>query len=75
MLMENPKFYAILLLSLMSELFESLPGVGDPDKPKPVVFFDEAHLLFDDAPDVLQDKLGVPGASGFIRGVPGGLFR
>lgn len=56
-LMENPKLYATFLLWLMSDLFESLPEVGDPDKPKLVFFFDEAHLLFDDAPDALQDKI------------------
>jgi len=56
-LMENPKLYATFLLWLMSELFEALPEVGDPDKPKLVFFFDEAHLLFDDAPDALEDKI------------------
>ena len=56
-LMQSPKLYATFLLWLMSELFESLPEVGDPDKPKLVFFFDEAHLLFDDAPDALQDKI------------------
>src|SRR5689334_3793237 len=45
-LMENPRLYATFLLWLMSELFEQLPEVGDPDKPKLVFFFDEAHLLF-----------------------------
>ncbi len=56
-LMESPKLYATFLLWLMSELFESMPEVGDPDKPKLVFFFDEAHLLFDDAPDALQEKI------------------
>ena len=46
-----------LLLWFLSELFEELPEVGNLDKPKLVVFFDEAHLLFDDAPKVLVDKL------------------
>jgi DNA helicase HerA-like ATPase len=49
-LMGAPKAYATLLLWLLSELFEELPEVGDPDKPKLVFFFDEAHLLFNDAP-------------------------
>jgi len=56
-LMQAPKLYATLLLWLLSELFEELPEVGDPPKPKFVFFFDEAHLLFDDAPDVLVDKI------------------
>ena len=51
-LMMNPRLYATFLLWLMSELFEELPEVGDPDKPKLVFFFDEAHLLFDDAPKI-----------------------
>ena len=49
-LMSAPGLYATFLLWLLSELFEELPEVGDPDKPKLVFFFDEAHLLFDDAP-------------------------
>ena len=56
-LMENPRLYATFLLWLLSELFEELPEVGDPDKPKLVFFFDEAHLLFDDAPKALLDKI------------------
>src|SRR6056297_2353534 len=56
-LMGAPRLYATFLLWLLSELFETLPEVGDPDKPKLVFFFDEAHLLFDDAPDVLLDKV------------------
>ena len=56
-LMRGPKLYATFLLWLLAELFESLPEVGDPDKPKLVFFFDEAHLLFDDAPDALEDKV------------------
>jgi DNA helicase HerA-like ATPase len=56
-LMQNPKLYATFLLWLLSELFEALPEVGDPDKPKLVFFFDEAHLLFDDAPQALFDKV------------------
>jgi uncharacterized protein len=56
-LMENPRVYATFLLWLLSELFEELPEVGDPDKPKLVFFFDEAHLLFDDAPKALLDKI------------------
>ena len=56
-LMNAPRLYATFLLWLMSELFEKLPEVGDPDKPKLVFFFDEAHLLFDEAPKVLLDKV------------------
>ncbi|WP_425050488.1 helicase HerA-like domain-containing protein [Psychromarinibacter sp. S121] len=56
-LMSSPKLYATFLLWLLSELFEELPEVGDPDKPKLVFFFDEAHLLFDDAPKALIDKV------------------
>ena len=56
-LMMTPRLYATFLLWLMSELFENLPEVGDLDKPRMVFFFDEAHLLFDDAPDVLVDKV------------------
>jgi len=56
-LMQSPKLYATFLLWLLSELFETLPEVGDPDKPKLVFFFDEAHLLFDDAPKALIDKI------------------
>jgi DNA helicase HerA-like ATPase len=56
-LMMTPKLYATFLLWLLSELFEELPEVGDPDKPKLVFFFDEAHLLFDDAPRALLDKV------------------
>ncbi|AEM40426.1 helicase HerA-like domain-containing protein [Ketogulonicigenium vulgare] len=56
-LMQAPRLYATFLLWLMSELFETLPEVGNPDKPKLVLFFDEAHLLFDDAPKVLVDKI------------------
>jgi len=56
-LMASPRLYATFLLWLLSELFEELPEVGDPDKPKLVFFFDEAHLLFDDAPKALIDKV------------------
>ena len=56
-LMQAPRLYAMFLLFLMSELFEELPEVGDPDKPKLVFFFDEAHLLFDEAPPILMDKI------------------
>ncbi len=56
-LMGAPRLYATFLLWLLSELFEELPEVGDPDKPKLVFFFDEAHLLFDGAPKVLVDKV------------------
>jgi DNA helicase HerA-like ATPase len=56
-LMSSPKLYATLLLWLMSELFENLPEVGDAEKPKLVFFFDEAHLLFNDAPPALLEKI------------------
>ena len=56
-LMSAPKLYATYLLWLLSELFETLPEVGDPDKPIFVFFFDEAHLLFDGAPKALVDKV------------------
>jgi DNA helicase HerA-like ATPase len=56
-LMQSPKMYATLLLWLLSELFEHLPEAGDLDKPKLVFFFDEAHLLFTDAPDALVEKI------------------
>ena len=56
-LINAPKLYATFLLWLLSELFERLPEVGDPEKPKLAFFFDEAHLLFGDAPDALLDKI------------------
>lgn len=56
-LMGAPRLYATVLLWLLSELFEQLPEVGDPDKPKLVFFFDEAHLLFEDAPKALVEKV------------------
>lgn len=56
-LMNNPRLYASFLLWLLAELFENLPEVGDRDKPKLVFFFDEAHLLFDNAPAALLDKV------------------
>ncbi|NVK46458.1 MAG: DUF853 family protein [Rhodobacteraceae bacterium] len=56
-LMSSPGLYATFLLWLLSELFEELPEIGNPDKPKLVFFFDEAHLLFDDAPKALVDKV------------------
>jgi DNA helicase HerA-like ATPase len=56
-LMASPQLYATFLLWLMSELFEHLPEVGDPDKPVLCFFFDEAHLLFDSAPKALLDKI------------------
>jgi DNA double-strand break repair helicase HerA and related ATPase len=56
-LMAAPKLYSTLLLWLLSELFEDLPEVGDPEKPRLAFFFDEAHLLFVDAPSALQEKI------------------
>jgi DNA helicase HerA-like ATPase len=56
-LLASPKVYSTMLLWLLSELFESLPEVGDPEKPKLVFFFDEAHLLFNDAPRELLERI------------------
>jgi DNA helicase HerA-like ATPase len=56
-LLQSPKLYTTFLLWLLSELFEQLPEAGDLDKPKLVFFFDEAHLLFDEAPKALLDKI------------------
>jgi DNA helicase HerA-like ATPase len=56
-LMNSPRLYACFLLWLLSELFERLPEIGDPEKPKLVFFFDEAHLLFEDAPQALLEKV------------------
>lgn len=56
-LMQSPRLYAVFLLWLLAELYENLPEVGDLDQPKFVFFFDEAHLLFDDAPKALIDKV------------------
>jgi DNA helicase HerA-like ATPase len=56
-LLSSPKVYSTMLLWLLSELFENLPEVGDPDKPKLVFFFDEAHLLFNDAPKELLERI------------------
>ena len=55
--MSSPGLYATFLLWLLSELFEELPEVGNPDKPILVFFFDEAHLLFEDAPKALVNKV------------------
>lgn len=54
---QSPKLYACFLIWLLAELFENLPEIGDADRPKFVLFFDEAHLIFDDAADVLVDKI------------------
>ncbi len=56
-LMQSPRLYATFLLWMLSELFEQLPEIGDPPKPKLVFFFDEAHLLFNDAPKALLEKI------------------
>ena len=56
-LIANPRLYATFLLWMLSELFEKLPEIGDPEKPKLVFFFDEAHLLFNDAPKPLLEKI------------------
>ncbi|MBD9531485.1 DUF853 domain-containing protein [Comamonas sp. CMM01] len=56
-LMNSPRLYSTFLLWMLSELFEQLPEIGDPDKPKLVFFFDEAHLLFNDAPKVLLERI------------------
>jgi DNA helicase HerA-like ATPase len=56
-LMQSPRIYATFLLWMLAELFEQLPEVGDPPQPKLIFFFDEAHLLFDDVPKVLEEKI------------------
>jgi uncharacterized protein len=56
-LMQSPKLYATFLLWMLAELFEQLPEVGDPPKPKLIFFFDEAHLLFDEIPKILEEKI------------------
>lgn len=56
-LMMNPRLYGVFLLWLLSELFEEMPEIGDPDKPRLVFFFDEAHLLFSEAPDILIERV------------------
>jgi uncharacterized protein len=56
-LMNSPRLYSTFLLWMLAELFEQLPETGDPEKPKLVFFFDEAHLLFDEAPKALLDKI------------------
>ncbi len=56
-LMNSPRLYATFLLWMLSELFEQLPEIGDPDKPKLVFFFDEAHLLFNEAPKALVERI------------------
>jgi DNA helicase HerA-like ATPase len=56
-LMNSPRLYATFLLWMLSELFEQLPEIGDPEQPKLVFFFDEAHLLFNEAPKVLIERI------------------
>jgi DNA helicase HerA-like ATPase len=56
-LMQSPRLYGVFLLWLLAELFDNLPEVGDPDQPKFVFFFDEAHLLFDNAPKALLERI------------------
>ncbi len=56
-LLQSPRLYATFLLWMLSELFEHLPEIGDPEKPRLVFFFDEAHLLFDEAPKILVDRI------------------
>ncbi|MRD48473.1 DUF853 family protein [Caenimonas koreensis DSM 17982] len=56
-LLNSPRLYATFLLWMLSELFEQLPEIGDPEKPKLVFFFDEAHLLFDEAPKILVERI------------------
>ncbi|HEY4977827.1 MAG TPA: helicase HerA-like domain-containing protein, partial [Candidatus Acidoferrum sp.] len=56
-LIQSPKLYATFLLWLLTSLFEKLPEVGDPEKPKLIFFFDEAHLLFSDLPKIIEDKV------------------
>ena len=70
-LMQSPRLYATFLLFLLSELFEELPEIGDPDKPKLVFFFDEAHLLFRDAPKFILEKVEL--VVRLIRSMGGGV--
>jgi DNA helicase HerA-like ATPase len=56
-LTQSPRLYATFLLWMLSELFQTLPEVGDPEKPRLVFFFDEAHLLFNDAPKALLERI------------------
>src|SRR4029078_9286471 len=70
--MPTPRLYATFLLWMLSELFEELPEVGDLPKPKLVFFFDEAHLLFDDAPKALLDK--IEQVVRLIRSKGGGVY-
>jgi DNA helicase HerA-like ATPase len=64
----KPRLFSSFLLWLLSELFENLPEVGDLEKPKLVFFFDEAHLLFDDAPEALRDRVEQCGAHHPVEG-------
>lgn len=73
-LMQSPRLYATFLLWMLSELFEQAPEIGDPDQPKLVFFFDEAHLLFNEAPKVLVERIEPGGAAGAIQG-RGRVFR
>jgi hypothetical protein len=68
-LMNSPKLYATCLLWMLSELFERLPEIGDPEKPRLVFFFDEAHLLFNEAPKSLLDKIEQGGTADPPKGV------
>src|SRR5262245_44320425 len=71
-LMNSPKLYSTFLLWLLAELFEHLPEVGDPEKPKLVFFFDEAHLLFTDAPKALLER--IQQVVRLIRSKGGGVY-
>src|SRR4029079_15156411 len=71
-LIANPRLYATFLLWMLSELFEQLPEVGDLEKPKLVFFFDEAHLLFNDAPKALLEK--IEQVVRLIRSKGGGVY-
>jgi DNA helicase HerA-like ATPase len=73
-LIQSPKLYSTFLLWLLSELFEELPEVGDPEKPKLVFFFDEAHLLFNDAPKAAAGEDRAGRAADPLQG-RGHLFR
>src|SRR5690606_29636958 len=71
-LIRRPRLYAMFLLWLLAELFEQLPEVGDPERPRLVFFFDEAHLLFNEAPKALREQIGQ--VARLIRSQGGGIY-
>src|SRR3546814_13857765 len=71
-LMQSPRLYAVFLLWMLADLYEGLPEVGDPEQPKFVFFFDEAHLLFNDAPKALLEQ--IEQVVRLVRSTGGGIF-